>query len=231
MEHPRLVSAGSFCWNPAMFTHVVRMMGTSLAMSELGFEAAAISSTVAVTGAVVLPLPPLLGWLSDRLGRKRFLALGYLMGTASLLASAASISLWHFWISACLGSVMSNVNNSVGSALVTDLVPRASLGRGERTSQRSQRPVLEGLNGPRRLLQHLRGFTRGQPLTEAKEQHLLLVRSEVSDHRPQPFARQGLLRSIGRIVFFRDQRHYIQGNDGFGGLPTTDRHRAQVSLT
>ena len=39
-----------------MFTHVVRMMGTSLAMSELGFEAAAISSTVAVTGAVVLPL-------------------------------------------------------------------------------------------------------------------------------------------------------------------------------
>ena len=101
----------------------------------------------------------------------------------------------------------------------------------ERTSQRSQRPVLEGLNGPRRLLQHLRGFTRGQPLTEAKEQHLLLVRSEVSDHRPQPFARQGLLRSIGRIVFFRDQRHYIQGNDGFGGLPTTDRHRAQVSLT
>ena len=58
-----------------MFTHVVRMMGTSLAMSELGFEAAAISSTVAVTGAVVLPLPPPLGWLSDRLGRKRFLAL------------------------------------------------------------------------------------------------------------------------------------------------------------
>ena len=114
----------------ATVANFVNMMGRSLAMKELGFAAAAISSTQAISGAVALPLPPLMGWLSDRVGRKRSLALCYLAGTAGLLVLAASASLWHFWVAASLLRVLVSVNSAVGSALVTDLVPRESLGRG-----------------------------------------------------------------------------------------------------
>ena len=61
-------------------------MGRSLAMNDLGFGATAISSAGAIGGAATLPLPPLVGWLSDRVGRKQFLILGYLAGMVGLLS-------------------------------------------------------------------------------------------------------------------------------------------------
>jgi len=108
----------------------VSQLGRSLAMNDLGFVAAAISSTGAIGGAFALPLLPLVGWLSDRVERKRLLALSYLTGTVSLLILAASASLWHFWVVASLMAVFVSVSGAVGSALVTDLVPQEALGRG-----------------------------------------------------------------------------------------------------
>jgi len=103
--------------------------GRSLIMLRLGFHATSISSTSALSEVPVLPLPMLLGWLSDRFGRKRFLLLGYLAASAGLLAMAASAHIWHFWISSVLVTT-SLVTGTVGSALAADLVPREALGKG-----------------------------------------------------------------------------------------------------
>jgi MFS family permease len=107
----------------------VANLGRSLAMGDLGFGATAISSTAAVGALIALPFPVLVGWLSDRIGRKRLLVAGYLACTAGLLVLAVSASLWHFWLVLCLMSVLYSVG-SVGSALATDVTPPESLGRG-----------------------------------------------------------------------------------------------------
>jgi MFS family permease len=113
----------------AMIAYYVSLLGRSLAMDSLGFSATAIAGTTALGGAITLPLPPLVGSLSDRLGRKSFLALSYLAGAAGLALLSLSASLWHFWLVIFLVSVLASVSRAVGNALVTDLVPRASLAR------------------------------------------------------------------------------------------------------
>ena len=105
-------------------------LGRSLSMNALGFAAAAISSTGAVSSALTLPVPLLIGRLSDRLGRKRFLFLCYLVSTASLVLLSLSSSLWHFWMAVALGALSNVISRAVGPALANDLVPRQSLGRG-----------------------------------------------------------------------------------------------------
>jgi MFS family permease len=104
-------------------------LGRSLAMNDLGFGATAISSTAVVGALLALPLPVLVGWLSDRTGRVRILVLGYLACTMGLLVLAMSAALWHFWLVIALMNVLF-ATSSVGSALVTDLAPRESLGKG-----------------------------------------------------------------------------------------------------
>jgi len=107
----------------------VFFLGRTFSMAELGFGSGALSSTGAIGGALALPFPLLVGWLSDRLGRKRFVAFSFLGASAGLLALYASTSLWHFWVASMLFT-LSFVGGPVGNALVADLVPQASLGRG-----------------------------------------------------------------------------------------------------
>jgi MFS family permease len=106
------------------------ILGISLTMNQLGFVSAAISGTAAVGGAVTLPFLPLMGWLSDRLGRKRLMVFCYLAGTVGLLVLSVSVSLWHFWTAAALLYMFTFASRGVGSALVTDLVSQESLGVG-----------------------------------------------------------------------------------------------------
>jgi len=107
----------------------VFFLGRSFVMTDLGFDTAALSTTGAIAGAIALPVPLLAGWLSDRLGRKHLVGLSFLATTAGLLALCASSALWHFWLASALYT-LSFAGGPVGSAMVTDLVPREALGRG-----------------------------------------------------------------------------------------------------
>jgi MFS family permease len=131
-ERSRLGKSYRFLFAASLTASVagfVIVLGRSLLMNELGFGALAIASTGAVGGVVAMPLPFLVGWLSDRTGRKIFLYLGCLAGITSLSLLAISTSLWHFCSVLALHTTFMAVNGTVGNALVTDLVSRESLGR------------------------------------------------------------------------------------------------------
>ena len=114
----------------AATTMYLGTLGRSLAMHIVGLSATAISSTAAVGAIVTLPLPPVIGWLSDRTGRKRFLAICYIFGTLAMLILSVSTEVWHFWVASAFMSIMFYMNMSLGSALITDLIPQSYLGKG-----------------------------------------------------------------------------------------------------
>lgn len=111
----------------AYIVHFSAGLGRPLAMNRLGLDATAIASTTAVSGFVTLPLPFLIGALSDRLGRRQLLALCYLCVALGTLTLVGATSLWHFWVSTALFAVISTTL-TIGSALVLDIVPAESTG-------------------------------------------------------------------------------------------------------
>jgi len=105
-------------------------LGTSLAMAELGFLSAAVSSTEALGGAVSLTLLPLIGWLSDRVGRRRLLASCFLVSAVGLAVLAVSVAYWHFLLASALVAFVLFSSNALGPAMVADVTPSGSLGKG-----------------------------------------------------------------------------------------------------
>ncbi len=108
----------------------VGRMGLSLSMKTLSFSPTAITSTSAVAGVVAVPLILLMGALADGLGRGRFLAVGYLLTGAGALALIVAASLWQFWLAGTMLLVGRAVNDSMASAVATDLLPPGALARG-----------------------------------------------------------------------------------------------------
>jgi MFS family permease len=113
----------------AFSTGGIYNLARALGMIQTGFDAAAISSTIAVGGLVALPFPLLMGWLSDRIGRRSLLEICYAAGAVGLLLLAVSTQLWHIWLSSAFQAIMT-ASMSIGAALVTDLVPKNRLGTG-----------------------------------------------------------------------------------------------------
>jgi MFS family permease len=105
------------------------MLIRSLVMNDLHFNPLEISSTSAIAGLIVMPFPLLMGWLSDRIGRKAFLLIGYVISLLSFILLAFSRLLWNFWL-VFIGQGIAAGTTGVVNALVTDLVQRQSLGKG-----------------------------------------------------------------------------------------------------
>lgn len=101
-------------------------LGTALSMQAQDFSASAISSTGTVSGLLTIPIVLLIGALSDRLGRKAFLMLSYVIAGGGALLLAFATDLWMFWITATLVLIALCTNGALASALVTDtLSPQA----------------------------------------------------------------------------------------------------------
>lgn len=102
----------------------------SLVMSDLGFGPLEIASTGVIGGLISMPLPALMGWLSDKIDRRTFLIFGYSPVFAALILLAFSNSLWEFWLVLVFQGIATGSTSSIGNAWVTDVVPRESLGKG-----------------------------------------------------------------------------------------------------
>lgn len=105
-------------------------LGAPLSMQALSFSASEISTATAIGGLVTIPVALLLGALSDRLGRERFLSLSYVLaglGAATLIAAS---QLWHFWLAVTLMTVSLSTTGALASALATDALPPEALTRG-----------------------------------------------------------------------------------------------------
>jgi MFS family permease len=108
----------------------ISRLGTSLSMQTLNFSARAIASTSAVGGLATIPVSLLSGALSDRLGRKGFMVLGYLLAAGGAVVLGNASQLWHFWLASALVFAARSANGPVASAYATDLLAPQALSRG-----------------------------------------------------------------------------------------------------
>lgn len=105
----------------------VGRLGMPLSMQTLDFSATAVVSTATVSGLVTIPLVLLIGALSDRLGRKRFLMLAYSLAAVGVVLLATASELWHFWLAATLLLVSSSVKGAIASAFAADILTPEAL--------------------------------------------------------------------------------------------------------
>ena len=104
-------------------------IGISLTMHDLGFPASSLSLVAAIGGLIALPLPYLIGRLSDRVGRRMLLSTSYLTGMFGLLTLTFANVFGLFALASGFNNIRAFVSSGLAQALVTDLVPKESLSR------------------------------------------------------------------------------------------------------
>jgi MFS family permease len=104
-------------------------LGISIIMNSLNFSANDISTTAGIASLVALPMPLLLGWLSDRTGRKGLIIGLNFLGIASLVFLSKVFTLPGYWLSSSLLSLYSCFTG-LSIALATDILPLQALGIG-----------------------------------------------------------------------------------------------------
>lgn len=105
-------------------------LGTPLSMQMRDFSAGAIASTTTVSGLATIPVALMVGALSDRLGRERFLTVAYALAAGGVLVLVASTQIWHYWIAMTAITVALVSSGAVASALATDVLAPEALSRG-----------------------------------------------------------------------------------------------------
>jgi len=105
-------------------------LGTSLSMQVLHFSPGAIASTAAFSGIIAIPAILLIGVLSDRLGRRRFLTLSCALTVGGALSLTVAAELWQFWLASTMFMIAGSVNASVAPALATDILAPEGLDQG-----------------------------------------------------------------------------------------------------
>jgi len=108
----------------------VGRLGLSLSMKANAFTPGDIADANVVGGLVTLPVVLWFGMLSDWLGRKRALALGYLVAAGAALLLSAAGQVWHYWAAAALLLAAQTANGAVASAFATDFLTPEALSRG-----------------------------------------------------------------------------------------------------
>lgn len=111
----------------AQAANIVIVLSRSLIMHALHFDATVITTVAAAGGLATMPLPLLVGWLSDRLGRKPILIACFLTDAPGLVLLAVSSQVWQFLLASAL-QTMVGTSIVVGSALLTDAIPEEALG-------------------------------------------------------------------------------------------------------
>jgi predicted MFS family arabinose efflux permease len=97
-------------------------------MNAGGFSKSAITQTAAIQGLISLGLPLVMGWLSDRIGRRWVLFVCYAATGVSLFLLAFSRSMWQFCAFAVLYSAFA-VSQAISPAYVVDANPHGNVGR------------------------------------------------------------------------------------------------------
>jgi MFS family permease len=120
------------------------LLGRPLAMTALGYNEQVISSAVAFAGLISIPLPFLMGGLSDKFGRRGLLSFCYgVMGLGAVLM-AVSTDVSHFQFTAILMAFI-NAAMPLGTALVMDITPKAALS--QNASRYNATPWIGGIAG------------------------------------------------------------------------------------
>lgn len=104
-------------------------LGRSLAMEAQGFDNSTITLLAALGAMIGLVVTPLLGGLSDRVGRRWLLCLVYVTGALALVMMAYSRTSLDFLVVAAL-TALSGAERAISSALVSDLLPLHARSRG-----------------------------------------------------------------------------------------------------
>ncbi|MBW2263865.1 MAG: MFS transporter [Deltaproteobacteria bacterium] len=114
----------------AAATGFAARIGTPLVMASMNMSNFTISGTVAAGGLLALPLAPLVGRLSDRVGRLGPLVACTVALSAGLLLIPFCEAGWQFWISGILVSAFFYIGFGLGLALMSDLVDEKHMGLG-----------------------------------------------------------------------------------------------------
>ncbi len=110
----------------AFSAHFMTTITRPLAMDAQNFNLTAITGTVAISGLINLPIPFIMGWLSDRAGRRVTLLACYGLAAIGVGLILPASTVWHFWIAQTLIAI-ANASQPVSSALITDLVEPEAL--------------------------------------------------------------------------------------------------------